>query len=96
MAGGFFDIRVLTQEGEVFSGEISSLVAPGENGYFGIWSDHAPMLSVLGKGELTMDSPNGRQVFHIDHGFLETLENRVTVIVDQLAQAPMEEDTEEI
>lgn len=84
MSTELFIVQVVTQEGEAFSGEASSVVAPAEDGYVGIWANHAPLLTTLGTGKLTIDSPDSHQRFDIEGGFMEVLRNKATILVENL------------
>jgi F-type H+-transporting ATPase subunit epsilon len=36
-----------------------SVVAPGESGYFGVLANHAPLVSTMRRGEVTVRLPDG-------------------------------------
>ena len=42
-------VAVISPEASVFEGTTDSVVAPGYDGEFGILSEHAPMMTLLGK-----------------------------------------------
>ncbi|MFC1660519.1 F0F1 ATP synthase subunit epsilon, partial [Gemmatimonadota bacterium] len=52
-------VRVVSPAKEVFNGQASSLVAPAWDGMVGILPDHAPLITLLGHGELAVDVPGG-------------------------------------
>jgi len=46
----------------------------------GILTGHAPMMTLLGKGELRLDG-SGRK-FQVDGGFLQVIDNHVRVVTE--------------
>ena len=79
-----FKISISTPEKTLFEGEISSLVAPGEMGYFGVLVDHAPLIANLAPGKIIIkDGPSQPTVFNCKStGILEVLKNNVNILVD--------------
>jgi len=77
-----FHLSIITPKGEVFSGEIESLVAPGKEGYLGVMASHAPMITALKQGALTARGPNDTIYFALGAGVLEVFHNNVLVLVD--------------
>ncbi len=75
-------VSVISPESILFEGEADSVVAPAYDGEVGILTGHAPMMAVLGKGELRLGSPGTRQ-FNIEGGFLQVLENQVRVVTEK-------------
>ena len=49
------EVRVVSPEALLFEGASSSVVAPAWDGKVGILPGHAPMIALLGSGELTID-----------------------------------------
>lgn len=79
-----FKINVATPEKTIYEGEISSLIAPGEMGYFGILADHAPLIANLVPGKITIREGQEQSVIFNckSTGILEVLKNNVSVLVD--------------
>ncbi|MDD5072200.1 MAG: ATP synthase F1 subunit epsilon [Candidatus Omnitrophica bacterium] len=84
MAEKLFKISITTPEKTIFEGEISSLVAPGEGGYFGVLVDHAPLIANIIPGKITIkDTSEQPTVFKCKStGILEVLKNNVNILVD--------------
>ena len=82
-----FRLDILTPKRKVFSGQVASLVAPGELGYLGILSNHAPLVTTLAPGKVTYrDAAGGTQVLQsTGEGLLEVHHNQVTLLVDGIA-----------
>jgi F-type H+-transporting ATPase subunit epsilon len=77
-------LEILTPDRVVFSGENITLVQlPGIDGSFEIMNDHAPLISVLKKGEIKVLTKDGNpQFFTINGGVIEVLNNRVQVLAE--------------
>jgi F-type H+-transporting ATPase subunit epsilon len=76
-------VSVVSPERTLFEGEAESLVAPAFDGQVGILTDHAPMLTLLGDGELRLTSAGGERKFTVSGGFLEVADNRVRVVTER-------------
>lgn len=79
-----FKLQVITPARTVFDGEIESLTAPGKDGYVGVLAHHAPLVSTLGAGKLTIVKGGEESVYQVDGGFLEVHGNVATLLVDRL------------
>ncbi|PYM08165.1 MAG: F0F1 ATP synthase subunit epsilon [Candidatus Rokuibacteriota bacterium] len=77
----------------VVSEEVDEVVAPGIEGYFGVWPGHAAFLTTLGAGELS--SRRGQQVRYlaVAGGFAEVRNDKVVILADA-AEQPEEIDRE--
>jgi len=82
-----FRLQVFTQEKKVVDELITSLQAPGVDGYFGVLADHAPLISALGKGDLTIVGNEGTRVIDLTGGFLEVVNNTATILADSISEA---------
>ncbi len=81
-----FKLKILTPEEVRFEGPVTSVVAPGTLGYLGILKDHAPLVTTLGRGNLTYRDPEGQtKTLNIEGGFLEVLNNKVLVLTEKIA-----------
>ncbi len=81
-----FHINIITAEQTVYEGQVSSLVAPSPLGYFGILVNHAPLITDIYKGNITLREEQGKtKVFRFKgKGFLEVFKNKVTLLLDSL------------
>ena len=80
--GKEFQLKILTPDKETFNGAVSYVKAPGVGGYFGILVNHAPMLSALDIGEMEIEANNERKMYAVSGGFLEVLNNQVSVLAE--------------
>ena len=73
-------IKIINPKEVVFEGHVSSLVAPGSEGLFGILPGHAPMMALLKGGYLKIEGHGQTKSIFIENGFLEVEKNKVTVL----------------
>ncbi len=85
-----FQVDILSPQDLVYSGPVVSLAIPGELGSFGVWANHAPLISKLIPGPITLKETSGQILRFQSHaqGFLEVFKNQVTVLVDQAEKIP--------
>lgn len=76
-------VRVISPEASLYEGDATTVVAPAYDGQVGILTGHAPMMTLLGKGELRIDSTK----FMIDGGFLQVGQNEVRVVTERGSKA---------
>jgi F-type H+-transporting ATPase subunit epsilon len=95
------NITILTPDKEIFNGQIVSIKVPGSLGQFQVLKNHAPIVSSLEAGEVSLvtdggeyryyddesgtiknDSMPGKKIkFDIGGGFIEVLNNEVSLLV---------------
>jgi F-type H+-transporting ATPase subunit epsilon len=76
------NISVLTPEKELYSGSINSISVPGVEGKFQVLRNHAPIVSALAEGGVTIKRADGKFItFTIERGFIEVLNNNVALLV---------------
>jgi F-type H+-transporting ATPase subunit epsilon len=84
MAEHGVDVRVLTPEGEVFTGEVEQLSTRTAVGEIGILANHVPVLARLRPTELRLHMPGGEvQRYAQAEGWLQVFANRATVLVGE-------------
>jgi F-type H+-transporting ATPase subunit epsilon len=91
------NVRVLTPEGEVFSGEVEQVSTRTAVGEIGILANHVPVLARLRPTELRLHMPDGGEVqrWAQAEGWLQVFANRATVLVGE-AIPPDQLDTGEL
>ena len=78
------DVRVLTPEGEVFTGEVHQLSTRTAVGEIGILANHVPVLARLRPTELRLHMPDGEvRRWAQAEGWLQVFANRATVLVGE-------------
>ncbi len=87
MADRPLSLVVISPESLVFEGEVESVVAPAWDGEIGILRGHAPLLSLLGSGDLRVTHGGSTERFHVEGGFLQVIDNVVTVLSERAEAA---------
>ncbi len=86
-------LEIVTAERLVLSDDnVDMVIAPSVEGEVGILPHHAPLLTLLQIGELRVKKGVDEQSIVISGGFLEVLNNKVTVLAD-VAERSEEIDT---
>lgn len=88
-------VSVISPEAVLFDGDAESVVAPAYDGELGILTGHAPMMTLLGKGQLRVSGGSagaagpgeGGRRFTVEGGFLQVLDNQVRVVTERAAEA---------
>jgi F-type H+-transporting ATPase subunit epsilon len=73
-------VYVISPERTVYEGEADQVVVPAWDGQLGVLRGHAPMLVLLGEGELRVTNGGADQKFQIRGGFLQVADDVVTVL----------------
>ena len=77
-------IEILTPEKKLFAGDVYGVQLPGVNGSFEVLEKHAPLVSALGSGilKLLLDRTGKSSKYSIAGGFIEVLNNKVTILLE--------------
>lgn len=89
-------LEIVTPEQIVFSAEVTSVAVPGINGEFQMLNSHAPIISLLGNGNIKIDgnltdeqrktlsknSEDNRWIYSIKSGVIEVNNNKVIILAD--------------
>ena len=70
----------------VKNSKVTSVVVPGISGDLGILPHHAALLTVLKEGKLHYKTDNENFDIQIKSGFIEVLNNKVIVLISELAE----------
>lgn len=77
------NLEILTPERKVFSDDVYGVQLPGITGLFEVLDKHAPLVSALKAGRLkVLKDKTHNTYFDIQGGFVEVLNNKVTVLVE--------------
>jgi F-type H+-transporting ATPase subunit epsilon len=78
-----FKLSIVSPERILFEDEVVSLVVPGGEGYLGILSNHAPLISTLKVGEIKFrDKGNKETWMATSGGFIEVSNNKATILAE--------------
>lgn len=90
-------LEIVSPEATLFTGEVTSVTVPGINGEFQILANHAPIVSLLQEGKVTLQGSitinddfknkftigkSGETTLHIQSGTIEVKNNKVIVLAD--------------
>ncbi|MFP5041332.1 ATP synthase F1 subunit epsilon [Parasediminibacterium sp. JCM 36343] len=76
-------LEILTPEKKIYSGTVYGVQLPGIDGLFEVLNKHAPLVSALSKGNLKiLKDKTSFETYTIQSGFVEVLDNKVTVLVE--------------
>lgn len=91
-------LEIVSPEASLFKGEITSISVPGVDGSFQILNNHAPIVSLLQKGIVTITAPSFKfnketaglfskvndqnYTLAISSGTIEMKDNKVIVLAD--------------
>jgi F-type H+-transporting ATPase subunit epsilon len=78
------NLEILTPEKKLYSGNVYGVQLPGTTGLFEVLEKHAPLVSALKAGRLKVlrDGNNQVSYFDIQGGFVEVINNSITVLVE--------------
>ncbi|MEW6050325.1 MAG: ATP synthase F1 subunit epsilon [Candidatus Zixiibacteriota bacterium] len=83
-----FLLSIVTPERAYYEAEVRSLTAPGSEGYLGVLSQHAPLITALKPGKIEFrDAEDVVHVLAVSDGFLEVSANRATILADAVEEA---------
>jgi F-type H+-transporting ATPase subunit epsilon len=83
-----FKFSIVTPERIFFEGEVVSLVVPGSEGYLGVLTDHAPLITAVIPGKVVVrDSSQQEIVMAASYGFFEVSSNHAVLLADSVEYA---------
>lgn len=80
-------VSVISPERVLYEGTARGVIAPAFDGEVGILPMHAPLMTLLGRGTLRVDTAEGEQRFQVDGGFLQVVDDAVRVVTEQAEAA---------
>src|SRR5450631_2378126 len=86
-----FHFELVSPEKLLFSGDVEQVDVPGAEGDFGVLAGHAPFVSTLRPGILTVHAAGGDQKIVVLGGFAEVSAQGLTVLAE-LAESVEEID----
>jgi F-type H+-transporting ATPase subunit epsilon len=80
-----FTVSIVTPEKIAYERPAFSVILPGLEGYLGVWANHAPLVTGLKAGVVTIreDEAGTRMTYmSVSVGFVEISENQVSILCD--------------
>jgi F-type H+-transporting ATPase subunit epsilon len=79
------ELSLISPEKVVFSGNVNMVIIPGLQGHFGALNRHAPFMTVLREGSVTLyQDANPEQAFTITGGFAEVTPEKCIILADSV------------
>jgi F-type H+-transporting ATPase subunit epsilon len=79
-----FHFELVSPERLLFSGEVESVVAPGADGQFTVLKDHAPVMTTLKPGVVTIADGGGKvEKLFVRGGFADVNANGFTILAER-------------
>ena len=82
-------VNIVTPEKVAWETEAVSVTLPGSEGYLGVWANHAPLVTGLVPGVITirLDDAGPTKIMACGEGFVEISLNTVNVMSDTCEEA---------
>lgn len=74
-------VKIISPEKVIYEGDTSLLQLPGIDGLFEILNNHAPIISVLGKGNIRLVTKDNELNFAVNSGVVECSNNNIQILV---------------
>ena len=75
-------LEIVTAERQVFSDDVTAIIAEGTEGQMTVLPKHAPLITMLAPGELIVRKDGDEQYMVISGGFMEVMPDKVIVLAD--------------
>jgi F-type H+-transporting ATPase subunit epsilon len=77
------NLEIITPDKKLYSGSVTSVIVPGSSGKLGVLKDHAPLITTLQAGEISITETDGNtQTFAVKGGVLEVLKNNLIILAE--------------
>ena len=83
---GKLNFSLVSPEREVFSGLVDQVDAPGVEGDFGVLPHHAPFMTALREGAVTVHDGNARRIFDVRGGFADVTPEGLTILAEEASE----------
>ena len=77
-------IEIVSPERLVLSETVSAVTVPGTEGYFTVMADHAPFMTTLRPGFITVNKTTGRdEIYFVKGGFADVSLEGLTILAEE-------------
>ena len=76
-------VDIISAERIVYSDDVDAIIVPGIEGYLGILPHHAPLITAINPGDITIRKDGSETILPVRGGFIEVMDNKVTVLADE-------------
>jgi F-type H+-transporting ATPase subunit epsilon len=78
-------VQIVTPTEKFFDEEAISVQAPGSEGYFGVLANHAPFLTTLKDGDVTIKlADKSEKIFKVSGGMADVNNNIVRILAESV------------
>ena len=77
-------LQVVSPDKDYFLGTIDMVVIPGEDGDFSVLPEHAPIITYLRPGKLTIMEDHKEHTYFVGSGFVKVENNNCQILVDYI------------
>jgi F-type H+-transporting ATPase subunit epsilon len=78
-----FAFELVSPERQLFSGQVVSVIVPGADGEFQVYAGHAPVMSTLNPGVVTIDAGTSTLRMFVMGGFADVNAEGLTLLAEQ-------------
>jgi F-type H+-transporting ATPase subunit epsilon len=75
-------LKIVSPEKVEYDGVVENVLVPGTMGQFEILTNHAPIISSLGVGDVVYETVDGKHTIKIAGGFVAVQKNQVSLCVE--------------
>ena len=83
-AGRKLRVSVISPTAVGFVGEGESVIIPAYDGLMGVLYGHAPLMTLLGEGEVVVRDGSEEHRIGVAGGFLQVVDNEVSVLAERV------------
>ncbi|SFV37413.1 F-type H+-transporting ATPase subunit epsilon [Devosia crocina] len=76
-------IEIVSPERLLVSQTVQSVTVPGTEGYFTVMADHAPFMTTLRAGFITVTGDNSAEIFFVRGGFADVSPEGLTILAEE-------------
>ena len=83
---GKLNFSLVAPEREVFAGSVDQVDAPGVEGDFGVLQDHAPFMTALREGLVTVYNNGAKTQYDVYGGFADVNGEGLTILAEEASE----------
>lgn len=76
-------IEIVSPERLLVSQTVQSVTVPGTEGYFTVMADHAPFMTTLRAGFITVTGESAKEIFFVRGGFADVSPAGLTILAEE-------------
>ena len=79
------ELEIITPDKKVYEGQVKLVKVPGSKGSFEILNNHAPIISILERGEVkVIDKDDKTNYYDISGGVVEVKQNNIIILAESI------------